>query len=134
MWNSCVETLHSNCSFWTDRVDDADIGTIPLSLLEEIFEMVKSDPNSIPKWKIWALTRWYSERIWEWLGPGIEWWNQELVEHISEDEKQRLQKLADSVVLDSMCMNDIIDIQPCPFFSQDRLYNAIVKCRKKNPF
>jgi hypothetical protein len=115
LWSACmkrVEKVPRCCFFPGGPKTNSGICGISFPLLETIFQSLK---DKLPA---------------DFAVRALKEWN-ETHDSVAEEERSRLQQLADAVDLKSMEIRDLAKVQPCPLFTKDRLYEAFVALGKK---
>ena len=114
LWSYCMEDVkkYPNSCLFPTRGNNAGIRGISFLLLETIFRSLKDKlPADVA---VRALKEW-----------------NETHDSVTEEERSRLQELADAIDLKSIEIHKLAKVQPCPLFTQDRLYKAFVALGNK---
>ena len=115
LWLQCLERLIADerlWSFYPSTGGRAGIAGLSILHLEKLFE---------------ALDR---KRIALALVKGLKLW-QEAHPSCTKEERERLQKLADTIDLQCIPIQELSRLRPCSLFSMERLYKALSKVGKK---
>ena len=109
-WIDYIVSNQGRTLFPSDPKRHAGVIGLPLHLLEAIVTNAKLDAAiAVRALQAWSATH----------------------EYTTEEERRSLQKLADGIDVESLKTSQLANIEPCAFFTQNRLYNALVAAIKK---